>query len=406
LLTATLASLPDVWTKDNDEDTGDVPSNHPWWVSPDIWVRHQDDYGLVHQNPIVSENNTVYVRLRNRGNRTTSGEVQVFWDRSRIGWPCIVGQPNVGTIPFEDLAPGEVRIVSLQWEPQEVGHHGLHTVIQAEGDPADWSAPCSPHLPRWDNNVSWHNVIVYMHPLPGAQRVKSVEEAVVDLVNVYDWPKGADLIVERGTFPVAGTISLRLDEELFDRWWGYGWYEGVQVDAATRVITVTSAVSATIGSLPLEPREEVTATLTFDAPGEGAFEVQISERIDGLIVGGISYQWLDDDDTPPAVEATSPLSEAVEVALDAPIIVTFTEQIGPLSLVLALEPNPGDRYLTWNEGGTVVTATYSGFEPATTCTATVRAGDAFANVMEKSYAWTFTVKDRYRIYLPLVLRNR
>ena len=156
----------DVWTKDNAGDTGDVPSGHRWWISPDLWVRHQADGGLVHQSPIVFAENTVYVRLRNRGQQPASGTVDVYWSRSRIGWPCKVGSPNVGTIPFADLAPGEVRIVSLLWAPQEPGRHGLHTVINATGDPAGGNALCSPHWPRWDNNVSWRNTIALL-PCPG-----------------------------------------------------------------------------------------------------------------------------------------------------------------------------------------------------------------------------------------------
>jgi hypothetical protein len=385
-----------------------VPSTHPWWVSPDIWVRHEADGGLVHQTPIAFEGNTVYVRLRNRGGSPASGEVRVFSDRSRIGWPCKVSQPNVGTIPFDDLAPGEVRIVSLAWTPQEAGRHGLHTVIEAEGDPADESAPCSPHRPRWDNNVSWHNVIVYFHPPTGAQSVRSTEDVAVDLVNVYDWPKDVDLIVERGDFPATGAISLRLDEGLFDRWWSDGgrWDEGVTVNATTKVISVVDAISGTVGGLPLEAGEEVTATLLFEAPDVGTFEARVYERIDGLVVGGVTYQWLESDVTPPAVVGASPADGAVEVGLTAPVVITFTEEIGPLSFDLTVAPDPGGWQFAWDEGGTVLTATHIEFAPRTTYTATVTAGDAFANGMETPYVWTFTIEEReVYIYMPLVLRQ-
>jgi hypothetical protein len=334
--------------------------------------------------------------------------VRVFSDRSRIGWPCKVSQPNVGTIPFDDLAPGEVRIVSLGWTPQEAGRQGLHTVIEAEGDPADRSAPCSPHRPRWDNNVSWHNVIVYYHPPTGAQSVRSTEDVAVDLVNVYDWPKDVDLIVERGGFPATGAISLRLGEGLFDRWWSHGGRsdEGVTVNATTKVISVVDPVSATVGGLPLEAEEEVTATLLFEAPDAGAFEARVYERIDGLVVGGVSYRWVEPDATPPAVAATSPADGAMEVGLAAPVVITFTEEIGPLSLDLTVAPDPGGWQFAWDEGGTVLTATCSEFAPGTTYTATVTAGDAFANGMETPYVWTFTAEEReVYIYMPLILRQ-
>jgi hypothetical protein len=408
VLTATLAGAPDVWTKDNEEDTGDVPSGHPWWVSPDLWVRHQPDGGLVHENPTVGVTNTVYVRLRNRGDQAASGEVGVFWDRSRIGWPCKVDGPNIGTIPFEYLAPGEVRIVSLPWLPQEPGHHGLHTVIEAEGDPADWSAPCSPHRPRWDNNVSWHNVIAYYHPETVLQQALAAEEAVVDLVNVYDVPKDVDVIVERGAFASAGTITLRFDEDLFDRWLAYEgrWTDGVAVITASKEFTVTGEISATIGGLRLEAREETTATLVFEGLEEGEFEVALRERIDTLVVGGVTYQWLSDDHVPPGVISTSPSHSAEEIAWDMPIVITFTEPIGPLSFGLTLTPALGLWTEVWNEAGTAITVTHSRFTPATVYTATARAGDAFANPMAPPHTWSFTTRQGAFIYLPLVTRNR
>jgi hypothetical protein len=408
VMTATLVGAPDVWTKDNEEDTGDVPSRHPWWVSPDLWVRHQPDGGLVHENPTVGVTNTIYVRLRNRGEQVASGDVGVYWDRSRISWPCKVDGPNIGTIPFEDLAPGEVRIVSLPWLPQEPGHHGVHTVIEAEGDPADWSAPCSPHRPRWDNNVSWHNVIAYYHPTTILQQTLAVEEAVVGLVNVYDLPKDLDLIVQRGTFPAGGTITLQFGKDLFDRWLVYEgrWKDGVAVITATGEFTVTGEISATIGGLPLEAGEEATATLVFEAPDEGEFEVALQERIDGLTVGGVTYRWSATDIVPPEVVAHSPLGDAEEVALNAPIVITFTEEIGPLSLGLTMSPTLDLGSAAWGELGTVVTVTHGRFAPGTIYTATVTASDAFANPMVPPYTWSFTTREGGFIYLPLVMRNR
>jgi hypothetical protein len=407
-LTATLAGAPDVWTKDNDEDNGDVPSDHPWWVSPDIWVRHADDGGLVHQNPVAFRGNTIYVRLRNRGTRAASGEVGVFWDRSRIGWPCKIWSPNVGTIPFEDLAPGEVRMVSLAWTPREPGRHGLHTVIEAEGDPADRSAPCSPHRPRWDNNVSWRNVIVYFRPPKEGRSLLAVEKAAVDLANPYDAPKEVDVIVERAAFPPTGTITIRLAEHLFDRWQDHEghWSQGVHVLTGTKLLTITGEVTATIGDVPLAAHEEATATLAFEAPGGGPFEVALQERIDDLVVGGVSYRWIVSDVVPPAVAAHSPTSGAVEVPLDAPLVVTFTEEIGPLTFGLTLTPALDGWSEVWNEAGTVCTATFPAFARGQLYTATVRARDAFANPLAAPYAWSFTSRKSWEVYLPLVLRKQ
>jgi hypothetical protein len=400
--------VPDVWTMDNDGDTGDVPTEPPWWVSPDVWVRHQPDGGLVHQNPIARQENTVYVRLRNRGDAPASGEVAVFWDRSRLSWPCDQGAPNVGTIPFQDLAPGEVRIVSLTWVPRLVGQHGLYTVVDAEGDPANWDAICSPHAPRYDNNVSWRNVVVFAHASQDLRRPLEEDGAEVQIVNPYDRASDVDLVFDRMTFPATGTVQVAFPAALFDRWQAYpaGWSEGVEVLAAASAFRLTGAISATIGAIPLWAGEAVTVTLAFDAPAGQAFELRAYQRIHGLTVGGVAYQWLVLDSTPPEVESTSPADGATGVAPGAPLVVTFSEPIGPLSFVLSLSPDPGGWQMTWNEGGTEVTAWHAAFAAGTTYHATVSANDAWGNALAQPATWSFTtLTDRHVVYLPLVSRT-
>ncbi len=408
-VTATAGPRPDVWTRDNDADTGDVPTDAPWWVSPDVWVRHQPDGGLVHQNPLAFAENTVYFRLRNRGDAATSGMVDIYASRSRLGWPCHVEAPNVGSIAFSNLAPDEVRIVSLTWTPEETGHHGLQTVIDALEDPPDWAQPCSPHRPRYDNNISWKNVVVYAHP-PGNQRtLQAAQGAQVQVVNLYAQAKDVDLVLDWTDFPSGGSLVVALPEDLFDRWEGYAghWVQGMEVVAATQQFVVTSPISATIGGLPMQADEVATVTLTFDGWAGAEAQVGVRERIDGQWVGGAAYMWILSDTVAPEVVATSPADAATDVALDAALVITFTEQIGPLSLQLNLTPDPGGWSIGWNQAGTVVTATHAAFASGTTYQATVTAKDAWANPMAASHSWSFATAGGWRrIHLPLVLRNR
>jgi photosystem II stability/assembly factor-like uncharacterized protein len=407
-VTATAGPRPDVWTRDNDADTGDVPTDPPWWVSPDVWVRHQPDGGLVHQNPVAFAQNTVYVRLRNRGDAAASGTVDIYASRSRLGWPCHVEAPNVGTIAFADLAPGEVRFVSLTWTPEEMGHHGLQTVIDAVDDPPDWAQPCSPHRPRYDNNISWKNVVVYAHPPTGVQALLTAEGAEVQIVNLYGQAKDVDLVLDWTDFPAGGSLVVTLPQDLFDRWEAYAgrWVQGMEVVSATQEFVVTSPVSATIGGLPMQADEVATATLTFDGWAGAEVQVNLQERIDGSIVGGVTYWWLIEDDVPPEVLATSPADGEPDVPLDTPLVITFNEPVGPLSLDLALAPDPDGWQVAWNEAGTEVTATHSGLEPGTTYQAAVTASDAWGNAIVAPEAWSFsTEQDEYLIYLPLLYRG-
>jgi hypothetical protein len=286
---------PDVWTKDNEDDTGDVPTDPPWFWSPDLWVRNLPDGGLEHQNPIPGVENTLYIRLRNRGCATAQwGEVHLFAGPSKLGWSCLGSEPNVGTIPFENLTSGEERILSITWIPDGGPYLSLRSVIEATGDPAQWQPGCSPHQPRFDNNISWRNVHVIDNRADLLQRGMGVKQVEVVLNNVYDWPNDVDLIVERMTFPVTGTITVTLSSGLFDRWLandGHG-SEGIEVLTATKEIRVTGIVSATIGAIPMTASEEATIALAFDGPTGLKFELGLQERIHDLAVGGVIFQWI------------------------------------------------------------------------------------------------------------------
>jgi hypothetical protein len=406
-VTVNSSGSADVWMKDNESDTGDTPSDHPWWSSPDIWVRHQPDGGLIHENPIAFQENTLYIRLRNRGQQPASGRVDVYWNRSRIGWPCKMWTPNVGSITFVDLNPGEIRIVSLTWTPQEVGHHGLHTVIHAEGDPANSSTPCSPHWPRWDNNVSWKNVIAFRHQHPQNPAAASPAEVMVEVVNGYDRPKDVDLVVERNTFPVTGTITIRLHEDLYDRWWASSgrWSEGVEVLTPTREILFTGEISGTVGGLPLRAYEASTSQLLFEVPSTGEFELSFYEHIDGVILGGVTYGWIVPDTKPPELVSHWPADGAEDINLEMPITVEFDEEIGPLTFSLIATPTISIDHVIYNEVGTVYTVTHSRLSPATGYQIRVMAADGSANPMGEAVRWHFTTRSHWELFMPVIINR-
>jgi hypothetical protein len=360
---------PDAWTKDNPDDNGDVPSGGSFYHSPDIWVRNEADGGLVHQDAISGTPNTVYVRLRNRGEGSATGTVDVYWIGPSLGVRC-GDWAYIGTITFTSLSPGEVRIVSVPWVPTRTGHTCLHTVIDADGDPYDRGLECALRWTRYDNNVSWRNLEIYDNSGTRLTGTRDVQQAEVQLVNVYDLPQDVDVIIDRMTFPTTGTITVLLPDDLFDRWlaYGAGWGDGIEVLTATREIHVTGAVSATIGAVPMAASEGAPVGLRFEGPAGLEFEMAIREAIDGITTGGVGYQWVIPDTTPPGVVGTSPADGATDVALDAPIVITFTEQIGPLSLNLTLTPTLSVT-TTWNEAGTVVMAAHASFAKGTTYTA-------------------------------------
>jgi predicted GH43/DUF377 family glycosyl hydrolase len=396
----------DVWTRDNPADVGDVPSGlGNWYQSPDLWVRNAADGGLIHQDPIVGITNTVYVRLRNRGTLPISGTVDVYWIEPSLGVRC-GDWAYIGTLPFSDLLPGEVRIVSLPWVPTRSGHTCLQDVIDSPQDPYNRGLECTPQWVPWDNNVEWRNVNIILNSSGGLRAALDVKQAEAQLVNVYNLPQDVDLVIERMTFPATGDITVQLPAELFDRWQASGsaWTAGVEVLTATRQISVTGEVSATIGAIPMAAAEKAAVGLQFAGPAGLTFEMGLRERIDGLTVGGVVYEWVIPDTTAPDVVGTFPANGASATPVDAPLVITFSEEIGPLSLNLALSPDPGGWFYTWNDAGTVVTATHAGLINATTYTATVTAKDGSANSMTAPFTWSFTA-EKYRLFLPLTLKN-
>jgi hypothetical protein len=199
-------------------------------------------------------------------------------------------------------------------------------------------------------------------------------------------------VIERPGFPEAGTITLRLGEGLFDRWLAHmsHWSDGVSVFPGTWEIVVDDPVIATVGGIPMEPDEEVTVALAFETSQDGEFGVDLYELIDGLTVGGVGYRWLFTDDEPPEVLDHSPPAGAAGVALNAPLVLTFSEEISPLTLNLDLVPAVAGWQADWNPAGTVVTVSHALFEPTTVYSVEVTARDAHANDMAAPLTWTFT----------------
>lgn len=283
----------DVWTKDNEHDNGDVPT-HPYWYSPDLWVRRQDDGVPFHQNPVAHRVNWVYVRVRNRGDvPILNGSVDVYWHEPALAVLC-TGWAYIGTVYFRDLAPGQVQTLKLPWTPTRTGHSCLLDVVDSPQDPYNRALVCSPLRVPWDNNVEQRNLeIIYNYSPFGRADGRTVHQTQVNLLNVYSQFEEVDIVIERKSYPQSATLVIEMPAYLFDRWQDYpgAWSEGVEVDPETHAIRLTGAVSGTIGAIPLAAYEQAILQLNFDSPAGENYEIDIQEHIDGDIVGGVAYRW-------------------------------------------------------------------------------------------------------------------
>ena len=255
--------------------------------------------------------------------------------------------------------------------------------------------------------MEWHNVNIISNPGSALHSTLDVLESQVNLVNVYNLPKDTDLIIERQTFPATGEITITLPADLFDRWWASSsrWGEGIEAITASKEIRVTGAVSATIGAIPLEAAEKALVNLAFDGPAGLEFEARFRERIDHVTIGGVTYQWIIPDTTAPQVQHVTPAEDASEVALEAPLVITFDEPVSPLTFQLDVSDDPGGWNFFWNEDSTQVTAYHHPFNEDTTYTVSVSASDASLNPIAAPFGWSFTtLTEEFFIFLPLVTK--
>lgn len=279
----------DVYIGDNLTDIGATPTEQ-WWESPDIIVRNQDDGIRRHQDPILGQTNYVYVRVKNIGSTTMDAGIGVYWHEPATAIRCGGWAPIAGPLPTGTLAPGESSWIKTTWVPPIEGHTCLFAVVSSEDDPMTYECDVP-----WDNNLAQRNVdiVALEQENEGLQALAATGEATVqfEVTNVRDVPASVDLIIERGTFPPTGTLAVEFSHDLFDRWQDDGGtVTGGAVIPNTTQLAITDATQATIAGLPMKTRETQHATLLLQGAPASEFELRVSERIDGVTIGGLTYQ--------------------------------------------------------------------------------------------------------------------
>ena len=290
-------------------DTGAEPntSGLDMWKSRAIWVRTQSvtpgptNTFAHHQNPEVGQTNYVYATLTNGGPnapaQATAGSLRLYYADASTGlsWPSHFVQfallrnisvPQSGTYTAE--AP---------WDPPGEGHFCLIAVWESDHDFMTFPLGSSldPNV-RNNNNIAWRNVnIVNLLPTDSKKtefivRNTSTTNATVDLGITA-------LVGQTGTFLSRGGILIDLGPTLFGKWQAAGGFgTGVQTIPNTTVAKVLQPLSEILG-IPMDPGEEHTVSIAFQtfvsnlagAPPGGHFNVDVSEVVNSVAVGGIAY---------------------------------------------------------------------------------------------------------------------
>lgn len=120
---------PDLWIRDDPGHTGSETWSGRFWDSPDLWIRHEDDGGTTHQNPVTGRDNWFHARIRNRGQGSARHFMVTFQVRAFAGvqfvWPADFLPALAATGGF-DLAPGASTVVSARWPAAMVPPAGTH----------------------------------------------------------------------------------------------------------------------------------------------------------------------------------------------------------------------------------------------------------------------------------------
>jgi uncharacterized repeat protein (TIGR01451 family) len=183
---------------------------------------------------------------------------------------------------------------------------------------------------------------------------------------------------------------------------------------ASPPITPTGSVSVTwdVGRLGVGERGTITVTGVVSTGVTGVFSLTNEAVITSSFVfdGDLDNNRTTVSNTveaiAPQVLGTSPADEAADVALTAPVIITFSEAIDAGTFAYTVTPDPGGWSEAWNGAGTVVTLTHTAFTGGTVYTVTVTAADDLAGnpLTDTPYIWSFET-ERHLIYVPAVLNE-
>lgn len=240
----------DLYVQDTQTDIGQEPNIHTdiFWNSKDIWVRNQNDGTVVqvHQNPIYDpvNPNYVYVKVRNKGCSTSSGndQLKLYWAKANTAldwddyWTGIIvigGVPmggELGTLNIPPIAPGQETILEFEWpvpNPQDyVGinpnpwHFCLLARIESNDDPMTF--PEETFITdnvKNNNNIAWKNTTV-IEIIPGTLAVGAVigVSNPSNLTKTYRLELLADPNEPGKPIYQEAEIGILMDDVLFDAW--------------------------------------------------------------------------------------------------------------------------------------------------------------------------------------------
>ncbi len=300
-----VCQLPDIYLRDNLEDTGVEPLysggislspdinhyrqslNDPQAVLGSVGAEMQD--GLFEQLE-VGQDNFIYLRLQNRGCVASAADIDLYYSL-----PSTLPTPNswhyISTLSTPTIAPGEFKVVGpLVWD--SVPQHGHYCFVAVIGTPQDPKPNLSAvhtidefySFIRQHNNVTWKNFDTD-DMFAGSYKEFSF--------SIQGWPRVAynsDLELELAGLPTGSEVVLRLLKRLTV---GATVEHMAQIDETERHITLAVEVGGTaaLRTMALHPSDHSQATLSVTLPEHtpaGAYELAVLQKVDGREMGRVT----------------------------------------------------------------------------------------------------------------------
>lgn len=324
----------DLYIRDTEEDFGEEPNvvSEYMWDSPDIWVRHRQDYIYENQNPEYhpTQPNYIHVRIRNRGCDTSIGneKLKLYWSKAAtsMSWDShwngapydddnfddniLVGQ-QIGTFNIPVIESNEEIVIAVPWTNmpnpntyidinEEPWHFCLLARIETDNDPMTTveTSDLAQNV-RNNNNIAQKNVtMVDLNPDNSSLAVGGVV-AVRNLKNqATKYSLEFSEINKDSNFPLIGEaeIFIKLDNILMDAWIKGG-KKSTGIKQGKNNDFIITADNAKLEGLYFAPEEVGTLDLKFnfltkEASNKPDFKFQIIQR-DGItdeVVGGENYE--------------------------------------------------------------------------------------------------------------------
>ncbi len=314
----------DLYIRDTHCDLGEEtnPDNGSMWLSPDIWIRHNNDGGLEHENPEYNSLFPEYVNVRLRGigcTELTGAELKVYFSKSSTGleWPekwenyQIPGQNGqqviagdlISVVSIPPVAAGEDFIITIQWYPPDpddflTDDHNFSLMARIVSSTDQMHSPEGLNVvtnARNNNNIALKSISIFdEEPDIGSTKSKPYGVPICGLDGDWLVVQTGDHTLDRSIFDY-GNIYFELVEPFKTHWLNNG-MQGTQFETQTDGTIKVLNENFSLSGFSMTNCEDMYVKFYFEPfpnTHECSFDI-IHYRQDSTVVGGHRFTYKPD----------------------------------------------------------------------------------------------------------------